>query len=252
MLCKPDRLTVSKALVRSMKSTHSGRDCSTLFSWSCLSQNTMSDVLLKGLKPVDPQVEFCQQSNGLWAREDEQKLSRQYTKAKCHDSCYNPYDRPCLYRVMMLVSLKSSGRHRLFQYFVKMRKSTVSRGLPPFFKISGGCHLAQEISCSWGLWLQVSYLPWWKGCAVLERQVAAAGWITSNSWHSWLGIDVAIVNYPTFQLGRGVNHESSASCELRGHFRRNWADGFPYSRVFSRKMLGSRYESVGIRFSLIL
>ena len=50
MLYKPDRLTVSKALVRPMKTTYSGRDCSTLFSWSCLSQNTMSDVLLEGRK----------------------------------------------------------------------------------------------------------------------------------------------------------------------------------------------------------
>jgi len=57
---------------------------------------------------------------------------------------------------MILVSLKSSGRHRLFQHIVNMRKSTVSRGLAPFFKISGGCHLAQEISCSWDLWLMSS------------------------------------------------------------------------------------------------
>ena len=35
------------------------------------------------------------------------------------------------------MSLKSSRRHHLFQHIVNMRKSTVSRGLPPFFKISG-------------------------------------------------------------------------------------------------------------------
>jgi len=68
-----------------------------------------------------------------------------------------------------------------------MRKSTVSRGLPPFFKISGGCHLDQAISCSWDLWLQVSYLPWWKGYPVLEGQVAVAGWIMPNSWHELVG-----------------------------------------------------------------
>ena len=51
MLYKPDRLALSKALVRSMKTTHSGRDCSTLFSWSCLSENTMSAVFLEGRKP---------------------------------------------------------------------------------------------------------------------------------------------------------------------------------------------------------
>ena len=87
----------------------------------------------------------------------------------------------------MLVSLKSSGRHRLFQHIVNMRKSTVSRGLPPFFKISGRCHLAQVISCSWDLWLQVSHLPWWKGYPVLEGQVAVAGWIMPNSWHEMVG-----------------------------------------------------------------
>jgi len=84
---------------------------------------------------------------------------------------------------MMLVSLKSSRRHRLFQHIVNMRKSTVSRGLPPFSKSLGDCHLAQEISFSWDLWLQISHLPWWKGYLVLEEQVAVAGWIMPNSWH---------------------------------------------------------------------
>jgi len=51
MLYKSDWLTVSMALVRSMETTYSGRDCSTLFSWSCLSENTMSDVLLEERKP---------------------------------------------------------------------------------------------------------------------------------------------------------------------------------------------------------
>jgi len=88
---------------------------------------------------------------------------------------------------MVLVSLKSTGRHRLFQHIVNMRKSTVSRGLPPFFKISGRCHLAQEISCSWDLWLQVSHLPWWKGYPVLEGQVSVAGWIMPNSWRELVG-----------------------------------------------------------------
>ena len=46
----------------------------------------------RGESHIDSQVEFCQQSDGLWARGDEQKLSRQYTKAICHDSCCNPYD----------------------------------------------------------------------------------------------------------------------------------------------------------------
>ena len=125
MLYKSKWLTVSKALVRSMKTTYSRRDCSTLVSWSCLSENTMSDELLEGESHIDSQVEFCQQSDGLWARGDEQKL-----------------------RVMMFVSLKSSRRHRLFQNIVNMRESTVSRGLPPLFKTSRGCHLAQEISSS--------------------------------------------------------------------------------------------------------
>ena len=49
------------------------------------------------------------------------------------------------------------------------------------------CHPAQEISCSWDVWLQVSYLPWWKGCPVLEGQVAAAGWIEPNSWCGLVG-----------------------------------------------------------------
>ena len=51
MLYKPDRLTISKALLRSMKTTYSRRDYSMLFSWSCLSENTMSDVLLEERKP---------------------------------------------------------------------------------------------------------------------------------------------------------------------------------------------------------
>jgi len=45
MLYKLDRLTVSKASVSSMKTTYSGWDCSTLFSWSWLSKKTMSAVL---------------------------------------------------------------------------------------------------------------------------------------------------------------------------------------------------------------
>jgi len=51
MLYKPARLTVSKALVKPKKSTYSGRECSTLFSWSCLNESTMPDVLLEGQNP---------------------------------------------------------------------------------------------------------------------------------------------------------------------------------------------------------
>ena len=99
MLCKPDHwLTISKALVRSMKTTYSGCDYSTLFSWSCLSENTMSDVLRQGRKPHWPSGRIL---SAIWrtlGKRRREKLSRQQTKARCHDSCCNPCDRPCSYR----------------------------------------------------------------------------------------------------------------------------------------------------------
>ena len=98
MLYKPDLLTVSKALVRSMKTTCSGHDCSTLFSWSCLSENTMSDVLLEGRKPHWLSGRIL---SSIWRTLGKRRRAKTFPaihKARCHDSCCNPYDRPCSYR----------------------------------------------------------------------------------------------------------------------------------------------------------
>ena len=98
MLHKPDQFTASKALVKSMETRYSWRDCSTLFSWSCLSENTISDVLLQGRKPHWLSGRIL---SAIWrtlGKKRRAKLSRQYTKARCHDSCCNPYDRPCSHR----------------------------------------------------------------------------------------------------------------------------------------------------------
>ena len=148
------RLTVSKALVRSMKTTCRGRECSTLF-WSCLSENTMFDVLLdkRDESHVDSQVEFCQQSDGLWARGDEQNLSRQYTKARCHNSCCNPYDRPYSYREWWCWCLWNRPGDIVYSSISWIcGKAPLAEVCHHFSKSRGGCHLAQEISCSWDLW----------------------------------------------------------------------------------------------------
>ena len=128
------------------------------------------------------------ESDELWARGDEQKLSQQYTKAICHDSCCNPYDHPCSYKAKWFWCLWNRLRDIVYSSISWIcGKAPLAEVCHQFSKSRGGCHLAQEISCSWDLWLQVSHLPWWKDCPVLEGQVAVAGWIMPNSRHEMVG-----------------------------------------------------------------
>ena len=55
-------LTVSKALVRSMKTENRDMFCSMHFSWSCLMAKIMSTVLLPGLKPHRACGRFCSET----------------------------------------------------------------------------------------------------------------------------------------------------------------------------------------------
>ena len=52
-------LTVSKVLVRSIKTENRGVFCSMHFSWSCLMAKIMSTVPLPGLKPHCTSGRFC-------------------------------------------------------------------------------------------------------------------------------------------------------------------------------------------------
>ena len=55
-------LTVSKALVRSMKTENRGMFCSMHFSWSCFMAKIMSTVLLPGLKLHCTSGRFCSET----------------------------------------------------------------------------------------------------------------------------------------------------------------------------------------------
>ena len=55
-------LTVSKALVRSMKTKNRRMFCSMHFSWSCLMAKIMSTVLFPGPKPHCASGRFCSET----------------------------------------------------------------------------------------------------------------------------------------------------------------------------------------------
>ena len=87
ILYKPDRLTASKALVRSMKTTYSGRDCPTLSSWCCISENSVSDILRKA-HWLSGRI-----LSAIWrtlCKKRRAKTFPQYTKGRCHESLRSP------------------------------------------------------------------------------------------------------------------------------------------------------------------
>ena len=55
-------LTVSKALVRSIKTENRGTFCSMHFTWSCLMAKIMYTVLLPGLTPNCASGRFCSET----------------------------------------------------------------------------------------------------------------------------------------------------------------------------------------------
>jgi len=168
------------------------------------------------------------QTYGLWARGDEQKLSRRYTIARCHDSSCNLYDRSWSCREYLLVSLKSSRRHRLFQQFVNVRKRAVSRGLPPLFKIS------EEMPSCQGDFLFLRPLiasftsSMVKGCPVLEGHVAGAGGIMPNRWHGLVENRWSYSDQPSDPAEQKC--QPGVLCQLRGKgtLSSELGDGFPY------------------------
>jgi len=188
-----------------MKTTYRGRECSTLF-WSCLSENTMFDVLLdkRDESHVDSQVEFCQQSDGLWARGDEQNLSRQYTKARCHNSCCNPYDRPYSYREWWCWCLWNRPEEIVYSSISWICRKAPLAGVCHHFSKSRGDSifprrfLVHETSDCFHKF----HIFHGKGCPVLERQVAAAGWTMPNSWRELVGNRWNYSDLPNVPLGQ--------------------------------------------------
>ena len=151
VLYKPERLTVSKALVtlvRSMKPTCNGRDCSTLFSWSCLSENIRRAKAAPTLE--DNSVSALTNSG------------QEKTSKKVRGNAQKRDDTIVVVILTIALVLVESNDVSVSDIFQK------AGFIPPAVREYAEERRYQR--------LQVSLLPWLKSCPLLE-QIAAASWI---------------------------------------------------------------------------